>query len=194
MSIRSNKCKRNMEKTAEWLKIVAKDHKKWVKLVNDLGEYSFAEDIVQEAYIVLYKYTNEESIIKNGKVSKGYMFYTLRSVLFQLHNAKKKFKKQEITDKEFFNKIPDIDNLDVEEGYNNFCILLDKKVDTFNWYDQKLWRLYSQTDMSIRKIASETNISWVSIFNSLKNIKNDLREDLKEDYEDWLNKDFERLK
>ena len=94
-----------MEKTAEWLKIVAKDHKKWVKLVNDLGEYSFAEDIVQEAYIVLYKYTNEESIIKNGKVSKGYMFYTLRSVLFQLHNAKKKFKKQEITDKEFFNKI-----------------------------------------------------------------------------------------
>ena len=48
--------------------------------------------------------------------------------------------------------------------------------------------------MSIRKIASETNISWVSIFNSLKNIKNDLREDLKEDYEDWLNKDFERLK
>lgn len=194
MSIRSNKCKRNMEKTAEWLKIVAKDHKKWVKLVNDLGEYSFAEDIVQEAYIVLYKYTNEESIIKNGKVSKGYMFYTLRSVLFQLHNAKKKFKKQEITDKEFFNKIPHIDNLDVEEGYNNFCILLDKKVDTFNWYDQKLWRLYSQTDMSIRKIASETNISWVSIFNSLKNIKNDLREDLKEDYEDWLNKDFERLK
>ena len=194
MSIRNNKCKRNMEKTAEWLKIVAKDHKKWVKLVNDLGEYSFAEDIVQEAYIVLYKYTNEESIIKNGKVSKGYMFYTLRSVLFQLHNAKKKFKKQEITDKEFFNKIPHIDNLDVEEGYNNFCILLDKKVDTFNWYDQKLWRLYSQTDMSIRKIASETNISWVSIFNSLKNIKNDLREDLKEDYEDWLNKDFERLK
>ena len=91
-------------------------------------------------------------------------------------------------------RIPDIDNLDVEEGYNNFCILLDKKVDTFNWYDQKLWRLYSQTDMSIRKIASETNISWVSIFNSLKNIKNDLREDLKEDYEDWLNKDFERLK
>ena len=194
MSIRSNKCKRNMEKNAEWLKIVAKDHKKWVKLVNDLGEYSFAEDIVQEAYIVLYKYTNEESIIKNGKVSKGYMFYTLRSVLFQLHNAKKKFKKQEITDKEFFNKIPDIDNLDVEEGYNNFCILLDKKVDTFNWYDQKLWRLYSQTDMSIRKIASETNISWVSIFNSLKNIKNDLREELREDYQDWLNKDYERLK
>jgi len=183
-----------MEKNAEWLKIVAKDHKKWVKLVNDLGEYSFAEDIVQEAYIVLYKYTNEESIIKNGKVSKGYMFYTLRSVLFQLHNAKKKFKKQEITDKEFFNKIPHIDNLDVEEGYNNFCILLDKKVDTFNWYDQKLWRLYSQTDMSIRKIASETNISWVSIFNSLKNIKNDLREELREDYQDWLNKDYERLK
>ena len=72
--------------------------------------------------------------------------------------------------------------------------MLDKKVDTFNWYDKKLWKLYSQTDMSIRKIASETKISWVSIFNSLKNIKNDLREDLKEDYEDWKNEDYEHLK
>lgn len=194
MFIRCYKYKCFMEKSAEWLKIVAKDHDKWIKLVNDLGEFNFSEDIVQEAYIVLYKYTDEESIVKDGKVSQGYMFYTLRSVLFQFYNAKKKLKRQDINDSEFFNQIPDVNNLDSEKGYNDFCYLLDKKVDTFNWYDKKLWKLYSQTDMSIRKIASETKISWVSIFNSLKNIKNDLREDLKEDYEDWVNKDFEHLK
>tara|TARA_R100001463_G_scaffold28410_4_gene65073 strand:+ start:272 stop:823 length:552 start_codon:yes stop_codon:yes gene_type:complete len=183
-----------MEKPAKWLNIVAKQHDKWIKLVQDLGESNFAEDIVQEAYIVLYKYTNEQNIIKNGKVSEGYMFFTLRSVLFQYYNAKNKLKRQDITDVEFFNKIPDVDDLDIEKGYNDFCVLLDKKVDTFHWYDKKLWKLYSQTNMSIRKIASETKISWVSIFNTLKNIKNDLREDLKEDYEDWKNKDFEHLK
>ena len=183
-----------MEKSAQWLKIVAKDHKKWIKLVNDLGEDRFAEDIVQEAYIILYKYTDDESIIKNGSANKGYMFYTLRSVLFQFYNAKKKFKIQHIEDDKFWQQIPEDNQIDTELGYNDFCILLDKKVDTFNWYDQKLWRLYSQTDMSIRKIASETNISWVSIFNSLKNIKNELRQELKEDYEDWKNQDYERLK
>ena len=103
-----------MEKTAKWLRIVAKDHDKWIKLVNDLGEFNFAEDIVQEAYIVLYKYTDEESIIKNGKASKGYMFYTLRSVLFQFYNAKKKLKRQDINDTNFFNQIPDIDNSEIE--------------------------------------------------------------------------------
>ena len=67
-------------------------------------------------------------------------------------------------------------------------------MENFNWYDRKLWKLYSQTDMSIRKIAAETTISWVSIFNSLKNIKNKLKEALHEDYEDYKNKDYEYLK
>ena len=30
--------------------------------------------------------------------------------------------------------------------------------------------------MSIRKLASETKISWVSIFNSLKHLKKDIKE------------------
>jgi len=39
----------------EWLKIVAKDHKEWVKLVQSFGEDFFAEDIVQESYLRLHK-------------------------------------------------------------------------------------------------------------------------------------------
>ena len=52
---------------------------------------------------------------------------------------------------------------------------------------------YRDTNMSIRKIAAETKISWVSIFNTLKNAKNILKEKLKEDYEDYKNQDYERL-
>ena len=183
-----------MDKPAQWLEIVAKEHSKWIKIVNNLGEYSFAEDIIQEAYLVLYKYTDEEKVIKNGKINQGYMFFVIRSVLFQFYNAKKKIKIQSIDSDEFFQQIPDDYKMDEEIAYNDFCKLLDKKASTFNWYDQKLWKLYSQTDMSIRKIAAETKISWVSIFNSLKNIKNELRQDLREDYEDYLNEDYERLK
>ena len=47
--------------------------------------------------------------------------------------------------------------------------------------------------MSIRKIAEETNISWVSIFNTLKKCKQELKELFKEDYEDFKNNDYDRI-
>jgi hypothetical protein len=56
-----------------------------------------------------------------------------------------------------------------------------------------MWKLYSQTDMSIRKLAAETTISWVSIFNTLKNLKQDLKDKLQEDYIDLKNEDYERI-
>lgn len=183
-----------MDKSAEWLKYAAKDHKKWIKIVNSFGKTNVAEDIVQEAYMVLYKYTDEESIVHNGRVNQGYMFYTLRSVFYQYHKVKKRIQVTSIDDEEFSTQIPDYNQMDEEVGYGAFLKLVDKSMEEFNWYDRKLWKLYSQTDMSIRKIAAETNISWVSIFNSLKNIKQILKNKLAEDYEDYKNVDYELLK
>ena len=58
-----------MDKSAEWLKLVAKHHNKWIKIVESFGEHQYKDDIVQEAYLALYKYTTPEKIIHNGKVS-----------------------------------------------------------------------------------------------------------------------------
>ena len=68
----------------EWLKIVAKDHKEWVKLVQSFGEDFFAEDIVQESYLRLHKYCKPENIIQDGQVNKGFMYFVLRN-LYLLH-------------------------------------------------------------------------------------------------------------
>ena len=70
---------------------------------------------------------------------------------------------------------------------------IDDEIENWHWYDKKLFVLYRDTNMSIRKIAAETNISWVSIFNTLKNAKIILKDKLKEDYEDYKNEDYERL-
>lgn len=183
-----------MGREAGWLRYAAKDHKKWIKIVNSFGKTNVAEDIVQEAYMVLYKYTDEESIVENGRVNQGYMFYTLRSVFYQYHKVKKRIQVTSIEDEKFTTQIQDNIEMDEEIGYGSFLQLVDKSMEDFNWYDRKLWKLYSQTDMSIRKIAAETNISWVSIFNSLKNIKQILKNKLAEDYEDFKNEDYELLK
>mgnify|MGYP000102787553 FL=1 len=37
---------------ADWLEIVARQHKEWIRIVNGFGEDDYAEDIVQESYLI----------------------------------------------------------------------------------------------------------------------------------------------
>lgn len=177
----------------DWLNIVASQHEDWIKIVNGFGEFNYAEDIVQEAYIRLIKYAKPYNIIKDNKVSRGYMFFTLRSVYFQYYNSKRKIQKVSIDDDKNFLQIADETNLEEHEAFNKVCTLIDEVAEEWSWYDRKLFNLYRDTDLSIRKIAVETNISWVSIFNTLKNCKTDVRSRLGETYEDYKNEDYDRI-
>lgn len=174
---------------SNWLSIVAKHHKDWVKIVNSFGEYDYAEDIVQEMYIAIHKYTTPDKIIKNGEVSKGYIFFTLRSLYYQFYNAKNKVNKISLDNVQ----LEYSNDIEQEEAFAKVCNLMDNYIEDWHWYDQKLFKLYRDTDMSIRKIAKETGISWVSIFNTLKKCKKDIKDKFKEDYDDYLNGDYERI-
>lgn len=178
---------------AKWLEVVAEQHDTWVGIVNGFGEYNYAEDIVQESYIALAKYADPNKIIKDGKVSRGYMFFTLRSLYYQYYNKKKKVEKIRIDDNQVFLQIPQVDGMEEQEAFHKICLLVDEVANEWTWYDKRMWKLYSQTDMSIRKLAAETTISWVSIFNTLKNLKQELKDKLQEDYIDLKNEDYERI-
>lgn len=178
---------------ANWLKYAFKEHSKWIKVINSFGEFNYAEDLVQEAYIVLYKYAKPDNVIKNGKISEGYMFFTLRSVLYQYYNKKKKVVKVYIDDEESTLQLKDDTFLDEQEAYNKLCLLIDKEIEDWHWYNRKLFKLYRDTDLSIRGIAAETGISFVSIFNTLKNAKKKLKDKFNEDYLDYLNEDYDRI-
>lgn len=182
-----------MDRNLDWLNIVAKRHKYWVGIVRSLIGDFYAEDIVQEAYIALTKYSDPDKIIKDGKVSEGYMFFTLRSLAYQFYNKKKKVSIISIDIDESFLQLPDKDNIEENEAFHKICLLVDDVAKDWHWYDKKIWRLYSQTDMSIRKLATETKISWVSIFNTLKNLKLDIKNKIEENYEDYKFGDWERI-
>jgi len=177
----------------ETLRLIAKQHKEWIKVINSFGEYDFAEDLVQEMYILIWKYGTKEKIIRDGKVSRGYVFFTLRNLYYQYYNSKKKIQKISLDDEETTLQIPHDSKMDEQIAFHKICTLIDEEVETWHWYDTKLWKLYSQTDMSIRKIASETNISWVSIWNSLKNYKLKIKDKFQEDWDDLKNEDYERI-
>ena len=177
----------------DWLSVVAKQHDEWIKVVNSFGEYNYAEDIVQQSYETLIRYAKPEKIVKNNKVSRGYMYFTLRSTYYQYYNAKKKIVKISIDIEDFPMQIADDTNLEEQEAYHRLCLLVDEVSQDWTWYNRKLFKLYSTTDLSIRKIAANTSISWVSIYNTLKNCKKDIKEKLNEDWDDLKNKDYDRI-
>jgi DNA-directed RNA polymerase specialized sigma24 family protein len=169
----------------KWIEQVAKHHKEWVEVIYKLGETDYAEDIVQESYMALIKYADEKKLIdENGKVRKGYMFFTLRSLYYQFYNKKKKVNKVSFDEQwEIF----DDSNLEEQEAYNDICLMIDKELETWHWYDRKLFKIYRDSDMSMRDIAKETNISLISIFHSIKNYKEILNSKFEKDYKDYKN-------
>ncbi len=182
-----------MDKPTQWLSIVAERHNEWVSIVKSFGEYDFCEDIVQEAYLTIYKYADETKVIRNGIVSRGYMYFTLRSLYYQYYNSKRKIDKVSLDDEEFTIQIPNNSQMDEQVAFHKICTMIDDHIDSWRWYEKKLFSLYRDTELSIRGIAKETNISWVSIFNTLKHAKNELNEKFREDWEDYQNKDYDRI-
>lgn len=173
----------------KWLEKVAVHHKEWIKTIQKMGEYDYCEDIVQESYIALMKYANAEKLIDiDGNVRKGYMLFTLRSLYYQYYN--KKIKVNKVSFDGCWGLFDD-SNLEEQEAYHNICMLIDEEIENWHWYDKKLFKLYRDTNLSMRDIAGETNISLMSIFNSLKNHKEILKEKFQKDYQDYLDRDYE---
>jgi DNA-directed RNA polymerase specialized sigma24 family protein len=175
----------------KWIESVAKHHKEWIEVIHKLGEIDYAEDIVQESYIALMKYASADKVLDaNGEVRKGYVYFTLRSLYYQFYNKKKKINKVSFDGCwELF----DDSNVEEHKAYNDICLMIDEEIDNWHWYDRKLFKLYRDTDMSMRDIAGETNISLISIFHSIKNYKEILSTKFQKDYQDYINNDYNQI-
>lgn len=175
----------------KWLEEVAKHHKEWIKIINSFSEIDYAEDLVQEMYIALWKYADADKVIdSNGNVRKGYVFFTLRSLYFQFYNKKSKITKVGIEEQW---SLFDDSNLEEQKAYNDICMLIDSEIDNWHIYDKKLFKLYRDSGMSMREIAKETNISLISIFHSIKNYKEILNKKFQKDYTDYIENDYNNI-
>lgn len=173
---------------------IAKFHSSWVATVKAHGENNFAEDIVQEMYIKVHKYTKPESIFDSkGSLKKGYIFFVLKSILHDFREAKSKIKKEPLDAVSY--KLIDEPNF-FDSAYEVFISKMDDEIDTWHWYDAQLFNLYKseyKRELSLRKIGEATDISWVSIHNTIKRCKEKLVEALAEDWQDLQNGDYELL-
>jgi len=166
--------KTTLEKLAEY-------HSDWIRMVKSMGGDDFTEDIVQEMYIKIHT-KGYNALNDNGDVNKYYVYLTLKSILMSYLVQKSKVRKVNIDD---FLHLEDTDKLQEHKAFHELALKIDNEIENWHWYDKDLFELYRHSGMSIRKIAAGTSISWVSIFNTLKNCKGKIKDKLHKDYDQY---------
>jgi len=133
-------------------------HRHWIRVVEKFGELRYAEDIVQEAYIKVFQ----------KDINEAYFYFTLRSLTMDLH--RKKIEMLPITKEVEYEMslVEEIDLIDLTQPYNDF-------IDTWEWYDKMLFRLWVESGVSMREIARRTNIGFMSVYNTIKNCKEKIK-------------------
>lgn len=142
------------------LKFLTEKHSHWVKIVEGFGEKNYAHDVVQEAYIKILNIDKE--------INYAYFYFTLRSLTMDLH--RKKVEKVEITKEIEYSLIEENDEyiIDLAKPYQDY-------IETWDWYDKKLFMLWIESGVSMREIARRTNIGFMSVYNTIKNCKEKIK-------------------
>lgn len=186
------------------LEILSKNHTTWVAMGLSIGIPKYmVEDFIHETYLRLNKYVNnpEKIMYNETEVNKFYVYITIKNLWSDYNKAKSKHTVYKIDDYngEYVFDTPEWAvyeevNYEKEEAQEYILNKISQEVNSWDyWYDKKLFNLYYNTDMSMRKLASETNISVTSIFNSCKNYKEIIKGKFGEDFEDYLNGDFDLI-
>ena len=148
------------------LKEITDRHKHWIKVVEGFGEKQYAQDIVQEAYIKV--------INLNKEINFAYFYFTLRSLTMDLH--RKKVDKIEITQEIEYTLKEDNYQEEVAEFIKPYMDFIN----TWDWYDKKMYLIYVTTNVSMRKMSKESGISLMNIFETIQRCKQKIKQWQKE--------------
>ncbi len=186
-----------LKMSSKILEVLVKRHEDWINMAKSFKlNVDSANELVQEMYIRMHDYTKDvDRIMYNEKeINTFYIYVTLRNLYYsKFTNYKKKhktilfadLKKQDHT--YLYHKLSYSDE-DVKKNKENklnlevLCGKIENEIESWYWYDKKLTKLYLNTDMSMRDISKETKISLSSIFNTLTNAKQKIRQQTKKEY------------
>ena len=187
------------------MELLSKYHKLWVSMGLSMGiPQHLVEDFVQEMYLRLNKYVkNPEKIMYNETdVNKFYVYITIKNLYNDYLKERNRHQVVRLDDIEVTFEVvePTTEGqlkaeIEKQKAEEKLVDMIQQEVSSWDrWYDQKLFKVYYETDISMRKLSADTNISVTSIFNSCKNYKQILNTKLAEDFQDYINGDFHLIK
>ena len=164
------------------LEKVFSKNKDWVRICMSFGcNKTTAEDLTQEMYLklaTLLRNNNSLDIYYDeSQINYFYIYKILRSLFLDLCRKEKKITKVNI---EYLEKF-----IQEEEVTNDKDILakmqqLDNLLDKVYWYDKKVFDLVSE-GMSIAELSKKSGISYYSLYNTYKNVKSLIKNEIQWD-------------
>ena len=192
-------------KTSEALTLIDTHRKEFLRTIknlygNNFTAANYAEDYMQEVYLKLSRYDNlHDKVIKpDGTVSKGYVFFVIKSII--INDLKKKKVIRMRFDGDFINVennaaakahrtsvgwdlITD-NGRDVTETLRDEVEMEMYRIaeDKLHWFDFQLFKTYLSEGKSFRTLAAETGLGIQTIYLSIKASKVMIAEELFEQY------------
>jgi len=164
------------------LELLAKRHQDWMNMAISFGlSKEDAEDLVQDMYIKMYKFAAAEKMkYSDNDVNTFYVYVTLRNLFY---DQKKK-------------QVPQVDinsltNLAYEEceydkeALEDLLENMSQCIEDMHWYNKKIFEIYYGKGKTIRELSDESKISSNAIFNTLKNVREEIKIKCKKDYQDY---------
>ena len=161
------------------LEKVASKHKDWLRIVKSFGcKNQYCEDIVQTMYLKVHTLINSGTDISYGDdINHFYIYRILRSLFIDLCRKEAKITKVNVDSLEKYIQEEEIKEYkDIEGKMKELDNLLDKVY----WYDKKVFDLISE-GMSIAELSKKSGISYYSLYNTYKNVKSLIKNNIQWD-------------
>tara|TARA_R100001460_G_scaffold8513_6_gene21057 strand:- start:673 stop:1164 length:492 start_codon:yes stop_codon:yes gene_type:complete len=158
------------------LEKIAQKHKDWLRIVKSFGcEGDKCEDIVQEMYIKVHTLISNGTDISYGdEINHFYIYRILRSLFIDLCRKEAKITKVNV---EYLEKFVEEEEVKQYKDIEGKMKELDSVLDKIYWYDKKVFDLISG-GMSIAELSKNSGISYYSLYNTYKNVKNLIKENI----------------
>ena len=148
-------------------------HRQWVEIVQTFGGLNAeeCEDLVQTMYILLIKNTQKGvDYMYKDEINYYYVFKLLRGLYVDLIRKKSKVK---LISLENIEPVTEIDHNNYDEVYDK---LQDILKDMY-WYDRKVFEIV-EDGTNISELSRKSKISYYSLYNTYKKVKQKLKENL----------------
>lgn len=130
-----------------------------------------AEDIVGDMYINVAKLIERGLIPMYGDEIN--YFYIYRALRNKFINFKNKQQKMNSVSLDFTQELEEAEFIDFDEAND----IIQEKLKTMHWYDQKVYNMI-QDGYSIRELSDKTNITYHSIYNTYRKVKEELKKEI----------------
>jgi DNA-directed RNA polymerase specialized sigma24 family protein len=154
------------------LEILARHDEDWKRIVRSFGHSEHYDDIVQDFYMKVYN-NKVVKVIENNQPNKVYCWVILRNLYFDYHRLNK-----EHINIDIIRDLVQEEHMELKRKWEKVYNTEEETKKDFHWFDLMLWQLYTTTDLSMRDIARDTNISLKTIFATLKHCREQIQNKL----------------